>query len=103
MHHNLQPKVTVHHQHYMFMYLKWLLATEKAWQTPFVGSIHKSMLGVINRTKRDVGRSTHMVIVQSSGTGKSRAVHELAQLVFTVPFNLRADHETTSGTWIPMA
>ncbi|EGN99572.1 hypothetical protein SERLA73DRAFT_167496 [Serpula lacrymans var. lacrymans S7.3] len=28
-------------------------------------------------------------IVQSSGTGKSRMVHEQAKLVFTLPFNLR--------------
>jgi hypothetical protein len=41
-------------------------------------------------------------IVQGPDTGRSRAVHELAQLVFTIPFNLR-DGETTSGTCIPLA
>jgi hypothetical protein len=28
-------------------------------------------------------------IIQSSGYGKSRMVHEQAKLVFTIPFNLR--------------
>lgn len=27
-------------------------------------------------------------IIQSSGTGKSRMVHEMASLAFTIPFNL---------------
>jgi hypothetical protein len=33
--------------------------------------------------------SNQIAIVQSSGTGKSRMVHEQASLVFTIPFNLR--------------
>ncbi|RXW19027.1 hypothetical protein EST38_g6823 [Candolleomyces aberdarensis] len=33
-------------------------------------------------------------VCQSSGTGKSRMVHEMGQYIFTIPFNLRApDHE----------
>lgn len=38
--------------------------------------------------------SNSVVILQSSGTGKSRMVHEQADLVFTIPFNLRVSSET---------
>jgi len=30
-----------------------------------------------------------MTIIQSSGTGKSRMVDQLARIVFTLPFNIR--------------
>ena len=36
-----------------------------------------------------------MTILQSSGTGKSRMVDQLAFQVFTFPFNLRDPAETT--------
>lgn len=48
----------------------------------------------INRMKRTKVYTNYVPIVQSSGTGKSRMVHEAARLVFTIPFNLRADSET---------
>jgi hypothetical protein len=73
------------------------LATEMAWQTPFVGSIHKDMLEAINQMNRGPAYSTYMPIVQSSGMGKSRTTDELAKLVFTIPFNIRDGNETTSG------
>ncbi|KAF9518250.1 hypothetical protein BS47DRAFT_1482756 [Hydnum rufescens UP504] len=48
----------------------------------------------INRMKRDQPYSNSVAILQSSGTGKSRMVHEQSDLVFTLPFNLRPDSET---------
>lgn len=38
-----------------------------------------------------------VMIVQSSGTGKSRMVDEAARLVFTLPFNLRSDKDFTGS------
>ena len=38
---------------------------------------------------RNKPHSNYVVIIQSSGTSKSRMVHEQAKLVFTIPFNLR--------------
>ena len=35
-----------------------------------------------------------VAIIQSSGTGKSRMVHELSKLIFTIPFNLRLGEES---------
>ena len=39
--------------------------------------------------RRDGAYTNSVAIIQSSGTGKSRMVHEQANLVFTIPFNLR--------------
>lgn len=44
--------------------------------------------------------SGYLPIIQSSGMGKSRLVHQLAQSVFTIPFNLRNRDETTFGIFI---
>jgi hypothetical protein len=55
------------------------------------------ILEAINEMEKHGQHSTYLPVVQSSGTGKSRMVHELAQSVFTIPFNLRDDDETTSG------
>jgi hypothetical protein len=38
---------------------------------------------------RDGAYMNMIAIVQSSGTGKSRLVHELAKKIFTIPLNLR--------------
>jgi hypothetical protein len=62
-----------------------------------LGSLDKIMLEAINKMEKNEPHSTYLPIIQSSGTGKSRMVHQLAQLVFTIPFNLRAGNETTSG------
>ena len=42
----------------------------------------------MNRNRRGLAYE-NILTIQSSGTGKSRTVHELAGLVFTLPFNLR--------------
>jgi hypothetical protein len=59
----------------------------------------------MNRARGDAPYANYLPIIQSSGTGKSRTVHELARLVFTIPFNLRGDDESSgrfcglSGSW----
>ncbi|KAL4071296.1 hypothetical protein V8B97DRAFT_1962442 [Scleroderma yunnanense] len=45
--------------------------------------------------------ATSVALIQSSGTGKSRVVHEQANLVFTIPFNLRDPEERYTGAYPP--
>lgn len=55
------------------------------------------MLNNINAMGRDGSLANCVALIQSSGTGKSRMVHELAKLVFTIPFNLRDPDEHDRG------
>lgn len=43
---------------------------------------------------REEHYSNSAAVIQSSGAGKSRMVDEQAELVFTIPLNLRADEES---------
>jgi hypothetical protein len=49
----------------------------------------------MNNSRGDQFYANYLPIVQSSGTGKSRMVDELAGEVFTIPLNLR--EADTSG------
>ncbi|KAF9503397.1 hypothetical protein BS47DRAFT_817227 [Hydnum rufescens UP504] len=69
-------------------------AVSQAWNEQYLGNYHHLLLSNINRMKRDQPYSNSVAILQSSGTGKSRMVHEQSDLVFTLPFNLRPDSET---------
>jgi hypothetical protein len=48
--------------------------------------------------KRETDYSNSVSIIQSSGFGKSRMVDELAQLVFTLPINLRDPKEDAGAS-----
>jgi ATP-dependent nuclease, subunit B len=75
-------------------------ATWNAWNAPFMGKAHELLaitINAMNRARGTAPYANYLPIIQSSGTGKSRTVHELARLVFTIPFNLRAASEA-SGT-----
>src|SRR6266446_4528412 len=65
-------------------------ALESAWRDSYLGNNHRLLFANINAIPRtQKSYSNQIAIVQSSGTGKSRMVHEQANLVFTIPFNLR--------------
>jgi len=51
------------------------------------------LLNNINCVVHDRPYSNSVTILQTSGTGKSCMVHELSDLVFTLPFNLHLDYE----------
>ncbi|KAI1792031.1 hypothetical protein LXA43DRAFT_1181412 [Ganoderma leucocontextum] len=82
-----------------------------AWSTPFIGTAHDVLANniqnmyetAVNWATRDSDRryGTHASIIQGSGSGKSRLVHELADKTFTIPFNVRDPHDATSGAWPP--
>ncbi|KAF8240148.1 hypothetical protein L208DRAFT_852307 [Tricholoma matsutake] len=65
-------------------------ALRSAWRDSYLGNNHQLLFANINAIPRtEKAYSYQIAIVQSSGTGKSRMVHEQANLVFTIPFNLR--------------
>ena len=82
----------------LFVLLDPLLTTTSAlsaaWNGEYRGSNHRLLLTNINKMKRNTPYSNSVTILQSSGTGKSRMVHELSELVFTLPFNLRLHAES---------
>lgn len=67
-------------------------AAVRAWDVPYVGKAHILLLLMIRAANVDPKYWSNVVaILSSSGTGKSRAADQLAILVFTIPFNLRAE------------
>ncbi|KAI0916357.1 hypothetical protein AcW1_009841 [Taiwanofungus camphoratus] len=67
-------------------------ATIKAWKTPYIGRAHHLLVQTIhtmNAERGDAAHANYVPIIQSSGTGKSRMVHEAAGLIFTLPLNIR--------------
>src|ERR1700690_3982849 len=76
-------------------------AISNAWNEQYAGDSHHLLLKNVNRMSRSKPYSNSVPILQSSGSGKSRMVHEQSDLVFTLPFNLRAqsDSKGNSGFW----
>lgn len=70
-----------------------VLVLDRAWRREFVGDYHIFLRDQINALKTTGHYSRFNVIIQSSGTGKSRTVDEMAKIVFTLPFNMRSDAE----------
>ncbi|KAH8113055.1 hypothetical protein DFH11DRAFT_1744480 [Phellopilus nigrolimitatus] len=72
------------------------LPVELAWKVPYQGGAHLLLYETVATMTWKKGlrsNANSLFIVQSSGTGKSRTVHEHSKLVFTIPFNLTADEE----------
>ncbi|KAH7890628.1 hypothetical protein F5I97DRAFT_59418 [Phlebopus sp. FC_14] len=76
-------------------------AAKAAWTTKFHGDYHEVMLKNINSMDRKAHYANSAAIIQSSGSGKSRTVDALADLVFTIPFNLRHLEEHGSAAYPP--
>ena len=64
---------------------------------PFQGDAHLELRDAIEHMNKErtptQAYANMMSIIQSSGTGKSRLVDKLAEVVFTLPFNLRDPKE----------
>jgi hypothetical protein len=69
-------------------------AITNAWNGEYIGEHHRLLLNNINHMERARTYSNSVAILQRSGTGKSCMVHEQADLVLTLPFNLRPSSET---------
>ncbi|KAH8113007.1 hypothetical protein DFH11DRAFT_356438 [Phellopilus nigrolimitatus] len=71
-------------------------AVKLAWKVPYQGRAHLLLYETVATMTWNKGlrsNANSLFIVQSTGTGKSRTVHEHSKLVFTIPFNLTADEE----------
>ena len=72
---------------------------EKAWGTEYRGEYPRLLLDNICNMSKSWPQpvqpyAKQVAIIQSSGTGKSRMVHELSKLIFTILFNLRLGDES---------
>jgi hypothetical protein len=65
-----------------------MIAMIRAWDTPFKGDAADLILAAIPMYLEE-GKRLHANIVNSSGTGKSRMVDEVAKKIITVPMCLR--------------
>lgn len=77
-----------------------MVATAQSWQAPYKGGganlLLESIEDFLNPARE--AYSNHTVVVNSSGTGKSRMVDELARTIITIPMCLRSPD--TQGTSI---
>lgn len=69
-----------------------------AWKSEYRSGSEHALLRAIRQGYRAMQKQSApyhyantLSIVQSSGTGKSRTVHEMSKMIFTIPFNLRED------------
>ncbi len=67
-----------------------LSAIESSWTREYAGNIADSVWGYAR--DNNMGHVKYAFILQSSGTGKSRAIDELAKSHFSLPICLREDH-----------
>jgi hypothetical protein len=77
------------------------VATEWAWRVPYQGNysnLLEKCITQMNSTRTyEHTYSNFIPIVQSSGTGKSRLVDQVAKAIFTIPFNLRSTEDKTGS------
>lgn len=67
-------------------------AVRDAWASPYIGDAHTMLLENVrrlNENRRPSPYRTSVLVLQSSGTGKSRTVDELAKDIFVIPLNIR--------------
>ena len=69
-----------------------MIETEHAWSRKYKGDaatvLLESIADFLNKERQPYARQTN--IMNSSGTGKSRMVDELARRIITVPMSLRS-------------
>ncbi|RXW14770.1 hypothetical protein EST38_g11087, partial [Candolleomyces aberdarensis] len=73
-----------------------MLAAEYSWRVDYIGGVAKALWRYLSGLDASVTNlyARYASIVQSSGTGKSRAVDELSRTRFVIPINLRAPGTT---------
>jgi hypothetical protein len=78
------------------------LAAAKAWTTAFRGNASDALKACITEMNANRNRGklfgSSLSLVQSSGTGKSRTVDEVAREIFTFPFCLRETDDTSGSS-----
>jgi hypothetical protein len=74
------------------------LALERSWDGPFHGKGTEALMCVVRAicSDRDMYHNA-LAILQSSGTGKSRLVHEISKSYFMFPMCLRDNSGAGAG------
>lgn len=77
------------------------------WKAPYIGHYHEILLKQLHRARKEsvkkknsTNYTNHVAVLQSSGSGKSRLVHEMGNKVFCIPINLRSEEESKNGKQI---
>lgn len=78
-------------------------AIVEGWNSRFIGTAHVALAMNIRKIyddsindPRNHKYTTHVSIIQSSGSGKSRLVDKVAETIFTIPFNIREARDADS-------
>lgn len=77
-------------------------AIERAWNIDYLGSAHELLFENIKMmfSEKPENYKHEVSIIQSSGSGKSRMVHELSTLAFTIPLNVRPKEESKCMSFV---
>ncbi|KAK0502034.1 hypothetical protein EDD18DRAFT_1277916 [Armillaria luteobubalina] len=81
-----------------------VVAAKKSWTSPYIGDCPARLLADINSHVMAAyaqGHGSIGAMIQSSGTGKSRTMHEIAAMVFTIPINIRSTSSADIGAPYP--
>ena len=79
----------------------------KAWNANYQGNLHELWLEALKSMRKNSydGNTPHysnqVAVVQSSGYGKSRTIHEMSKLIFTIPINLRPEEDSSDNAYPP--
>lgn len=79
-------------------------AAKKSWTSPYIGDCPARLLADITshvQASYAHGHGSIGAMIQSSGTGKSRTMHEIAAMVFTIPINIRNTSSADAGAPYP--
>ncbi|KAK0214454.1 hypothetical protein IW262DRAFT_1514672 [Armillaria fumosa] len=79
-------------------------AAKRSWTSPYVGDCPARLFADINshvKASYAHGHGSIGAMIQSSGTGKSRTMHEIAAMVFTIPINIRNTSSADIGAPYP--
>ena len=78
-------------------------ATKLSWKLPYVGTYHEVFAQTIREMKTrqsSTNISSIVPVIQSSGMGKSRLLHEVAGLMVTLPLNVRSAEDDSGKSYI---
>ena len=82
----------------------------EGWNSRFIGTAHVALATNIRKIYDDAINdlrnhkyTTHVSIIQSSGSGKSRLVDKVAETIFTIPFNIREARDADSELSVPLS
>ncbi|KAK0460599.1 uncharacterized protein EV420DRAFT_1641149 [Desarmillaria tabescens] len=79
-------------------------AAEQSWKSQYIGDYPAAIIAEIENhlaLPKSGGYGCIGAMIQSSGTGKSRTMHEIAAQIFTIPINIRETDSSSGGAPYP--